>query len=238
MILLVEDDQKLAAVVIEFLEGKGFQLAHESNGFQAARRIVSEQPDLVILDLLLPGLNGIDVCRHTRSEYPGPILMLTALSQEGDEVAGLEVGADDYLVKPVRPRVLLARIQALLRRTSHQPISDHQPISAADRSKELELLSLGKLEIDRSARAAYLGRQLLELTTSEFELLEYLERRAGQVVSREQICRDLRGVEWDGLDRSIDLRVTRLRRKLGDGGKHPKLIKSIRGEGYLMAVRR
>jgi two-component system response regulator RstA len=232
MILLVEDDQKLAAVVIEFLEGKGFQLAHESNGFKAARRIVSEQPDLVILDLLLPGLNGIEVCRQTRSEYLGPILMLTALSQEGDEVAGLEVGADDYLAKPVRPRVLLARIQALLRRTSHQPIS------AADRSTELELLGLGKLEIDRSTRAAYLGRQLLELTASEFELLEYLERRAGQVVSREEICRDLRGVEWDGLDRSIDLRVTRLRRKLGDGGKHPKLIKSIRGEGYLMAVRR
>jgi two-component system response regulator RstA len=232
MILLVEDDQRLAAVVIEFLEGKGFQLAHESDGFEAKRRIVSEQPDLVILDLLLPGLNGIEVCRHARSEYPGPILMLTALSQEGDEVAGLEVGADDYLAKPVRPRVLLARIQALLRRTSHRPIT------AADRPTELEPLSLGKLEIDRSARAAYLGQRLLELTTSEFELLEYLARRAGQVVSREQIYRELRGVEWDGLDRSIDLRVTRLRRKLGDGGKHPTLIKSIRGEGYLMAVRR
>lgn len=195
MILLVEDDQRLAAVVIEFLEARGFQLAHESNGLQAKRRIVVEQPDLVILDLLLPGLNGIEVCRHTRSEYPGPILMLTALTQEGDEVAGLEVGADDYLAKPVRPRVLLARIQALLRRTSHQPIPAHQPISTADRSTELELLSLGKLKIDSSARAAYLGPQLLELTASEFELLEYLARRAGQVLSREQICRDLRGIE-------------------------------------------
>lgn len=233
MILLVEDDQKLAAVVTEFLEGRGFQVAHESNGFQAAKRIVAEQPDLVILDLLLPGLNGIEVCRHTRSEYPGPILMLTALGDEGDEVAGLEVGADDYLAKPVRPRVLLARVQALLRRTM-----SNQPLSTTDRSMELELLGLGKLKIDRSARAAYLDQQLLELTTSEFELLEYLARRAGQVVSREQICRDLRGIEWDGLDRSIDIRVTRLRRKLGDGGRHPKVIKSIRGEGYLMAVRR
>lgn len=233
MILLVEDDQRLAAVVAEFLEGRGFQVAWESNGLQAARRIVAEQPELVILDLLLPGLSGLDVCRRARSEYCGPILMLTALGDEGDEVAGLEVGADDYLAKPVRPRVLLARVQALLRRTTTK-----QPISTADRATELELLSLGKLKIDSGARAAHLGQQLLDLTTSEFELLEYLARRAGQVVSREQICRDLRGIEWDGMDRSVDIRVTRLRRKLGDGGKHPKVIKSIRGEGYLMAVRR
>ncbi|HMA91289.1 MAG TPA: response regulator transcription factor [Polyangiaceae bacterium] len=233
MILLVEDDQKLAAVVTEFLEGRGFQVAHESNGFQAAARIVAERPDLVILDLLLPGLSGIEVCRRTRSEYPGPILMLTALGDEGDEVAGLEVGADDYLAKPVRPRVLLARVQALLRRTTTHPLA-----SASDRGAELELIDLGKLRIDRDARVAYLSEQLLGLTTSEFELLDYLARRAGQVVSREQICRDLRGIEWDGLDRSIDIRVTRLRRKLGDCGKSPKVIKSIRGEGYLMTVRR
>jgi len=233
MILLVEDDQKLAAVVSEFLEGRGFRVAHESNGFQAAERILAERPDLVILDLLLPGLSGLEVCRRTRAEYPGPILMLTALGDEGDEVAGLEVGADDYLAKPVRPRVLLARVQALLRRTTAYP-----PSSEADRNTELELVELGKLRIDKAARAAYLGQLLLELTTSEFELLEYLARRAGQVVTREQICRDLRGIEWDGLDRSIDIRVTRLRRKLCDCGKHPKVIKSIRGEGYLLAVRR
>jgi two-component system response regulator RstA len=232
MILLVEDDQRLAAVVTEFLQGRGFVIAQASNGFLAARRIVDEHPDLVILDLLLPGLSGLEVCRRVRPEYPGPILMLTALGDEGDEVAGLEVGADDYLAKPVRPRVLLARIQALLRRTTTTP-----PLSTAARATELELLNLGKLRIDRATRAAHLGQQQLELSTSEFELLEYLSRRAGQVVSREQICRDLRGIEWDGQDRSVDIRVTRLRRKLGDGGKHPKVIKSIRGEGYLMAVR-
>ncbi|MFC1642824.1 response regulator [Myxococcota bacterium] len=233
MILLVEDDQKLAAVVIEFLKGKGFHVAHEANGFRAAERILTEQPDLVILDLLLPGLSGLDVCRRVRSGYPGPILMLTALGDEVDEVAGLEVGADDYLAKPVRPRVLLARIQALLRRTPA-----YAPSSAREKTVEFELVDLGNLRIDKAARTAHLGPHGLELTTTEFELLEYLARRAGQVVSREQICLDLRGVAWDGLDRSIDIRITRLRRKLGDCGKNPKVIKSIRGEGYLMAVRR
>jgi two-component system response regulator RstA len=233
MILLVEDDRKLAAVVIEFLNGKGFWVEHEAKGFRAAERIVSEQPDLVILDLLLPGLSGLDVCRRARPGYRGPILMLTALGDELDEVAGLEVGADDYLTKPVRPRVLLARIHALLRRTP-----SYSPGLAAERRAEFELVELGTLSIDKAGRTAHLGRHLLELTSTEFELLEYLARRTGQVISREQISRDLRGMEWDGLDRSIDIRITRLRRKLGDCGKNPKVIKTIRGEGYLFAVRR
>ncbi len=232
MILLVEDDKKLAAVVVEFLNKKGFHVAHEANGFRAAERIVGELPDLVILDVLLPELSGLAICRRVRSSYPGPILMLTALGDEVDEVAGLDVGADDYLAKPVRPRVLLARIQALLRRP---PV--YAPGAAAEMSAEFELVDLGRLRIDKAARTAHLGQHPLELTAAEFELLEYLARRAGRVVSREQICRDLRGMEWDGLDRSIDIRIGRLRRKLGDCGKNPKVIKSIRGEGYLMAVR-
>jgi two-component system response regulator RstA len=232
-ILLVEDDQKLVNVVREFLVGKGFAVMHEPDGHHAVRRIVDENPDLIILDLMLPGLSGLDVCRRVRPRYNGPILMLTALQDEVDEVVGLEVGADDYLAKPVRPRLLLARIGALLRRSRDRV---PQPRDAA--AAEPEPIVLGGMTIDPTAREAHLDGQRLDLTTTEFELLHYLATRAGQIVSREQICRELRGSEWDGLDRSIDIRITRLRRKLGDSGKNPELIKSVRGEGYMLVVRR
>jgi two-component system response regulator RstA len=232
-ILLVEDDQKLANVVREFLVSKGFALVHESDGHRAVRRIIDENPDLIILDLLLPGLSGLDVCRQIRPRYAGPILMLTALQDEVDEVVGLEVGADDYLAKPVRPRLLLARISALLRRAR-----ERTPGSRDTARGDFAPIVIGGMTIDPSTREACLDGQRLDLTAMEFELLHYLAARAGQVVSREQICRGLRGSEWDGLDRSIDIRVTRLRRKLGDRGKNPEVIKSVRGEGYMMVARR
>lgn len=230
-ILLVEDDPKLAAVVREFLTAKGFHVAHEANGLRALQRIVDEKPDLVILDLLLPGLGGLDVCRGARPSFSGPILMLTALGDEVDEVVGLEVGADDYLAKPVRPRLLLARINALLRRSRGRGESPETGRTTCVASV------VGDLTVDSAARSVQLDGKALDLTTAEFELLHYLAKRAGQVVSREDIYRELRGVEWDGLDRTIDIRITRLRRKLGDSGKNPEVIKGVRGEGYLLAVR-
>ena len=230
-ILLVEDDQKLANVVCEFLRGKGFVVLHEPSGEHVAKRVADDAPELIVLDVMLPVVGGLELCRRLRPTFTGPILMLTALGDEVDEVLGLELGADDYLIKPVRPRVLLARIQALLRRPGQRG-------DEASRAEPSEPLLIGPLRIEPATREASIEGRPLELTTAEFELLVYLGLRAGSVVKREHICRDLRGIEWDGLDRTIDIRVARLRRKLGDCGKSPDLIKSVRGEGYMLAARR
>ncbi|HON25617.1 MAG TPA: response regulator transcription factor [Myxococcota bacterium] len=226
-IFLVEDDLKLASLVKEFLEGAGFVVDIEPRGDQAVRCIMEENPDLVILDLMLPGLDGLSVCRQVRPKFQNPILMLTALGDEIDEVVGLEIGADDYLVKPVRPRLLLARVHSLLRRIE----------TAATREDDSMILTVGPLILDGAKRTVSFHDQPIELTTTEFDLLWYFAKRAGQVVNREELYLDLRGIEWDGLDRSIDISVARLRKKLGDDGKHPQLIKSIRGAGYLLAGR-
>ncbi len=226
-ILLVEDDMKLANLVREYLESKDFSVLHQSTGEGAAERILDEDPDLIILDLMLPGVDGLSICRQVRPKYRGPILMLTALGDEVDEVVGLELGADDYLVKPVRPRVLLARIQTLLRRMAPEE---------AFRTTPEESLQLGALRMDSANRETFLDGTKLELTTAEYDLLHYLVEHAGSVLSRTQIYQDVRGIEWDGLDRSIDQRITRLRKKLGDDASHPRWIKSVRGAGYLMAV--
>ena len=226
-IALVEDDAKLASLVREFLESNGMSVAVEGRGDRAVERILDGQPDCVILDIALPGLDGLEVCKGLRPSYSGPILMLTARCDEVDEVVGLEVGADDYLRKPVRPRVLLARIKALLRR-------------AGDSSTRLKcdtpnVIAIANLTIDAASRTATLGGERVELTTSEFDLLHYLANRVGQVVSRQELFKHIKEVPYDGLDRSIDVTITRLRKKLGDDGKQPRLIKSVRGAGYLLA---
>jgi len=227
-ILLVEDDLKLAKVVGEYLTANHFQVLHEPDGARAGKRILDENPDLVILDIMLPGKDGLTICREVRPRYAGPILMLTALGEETDEVVGLELGADDYLAKPVRPRLLLTRLNALLRRTTRL-----ERLGAAEEDREPRL-NIGRLEVDTANRTVHLGGQAIELTTAEFDLLLYFARHAGKVLTRDQIYRDVRGIEYNGLDRSIDLRIARLRKKLGDDGKQPQRIKSIRGAGYLM----
>ncbi len=231
-ILLVEDDPRLAALVKEYLEQSGLTVSHEPRGDLAPARILSETPDLVILDLMLPGLDGLSICKAVREEFRGAILMLTARGDEVDEVVGLELGADDYLAKPVSPRLLLARVNSLLRRTAADPRrAPHQPAPGA---APPESVTLGALEVDSARRAVSLAGRPVDLTTAEFDLLWYLCLRPGEVLSRERIYRELRGIEYDGLDRSIDLRVARLRKKLGDDGKQPRLIKSVRGTGYLL----
>lgn len=224
-ILIVEDDERLATLTRDYLENNGLQVSVEGDGGKAVNRILEERPDLVVLDLMLPGEDGVSICRRVRGQYHGQILMLTARTDDLDEVLGLEMGADDYVAKPVKPRVLLARIRALLRR------------SVAPAEEELEesanRLTFGPLVVDNAMREAWLNEESVELTSAEFDLLWLLCSNAGRVLSREEIFSQLRGIEYDGQDRSIDVRVSRIRPKIGDDPMHPRLIKTVRSKGYL-----
>ena len=221
-VLIVEDDQRLAELTREYLQANGFAVDVEGDGAKAAERIINEQPDLVILDLTLPGEDGLSICRKVRQRYAGPILMLTARSDDLDQVQGLDMGADDYVCKPVRPRLLLARINALLRRSE-------PPAAPAER----RALQFGPLRVDSTLREAWLGEAGIELTSAEFDLLWLLVSNAGRILSREEIFTSLRGVGYDGQDRSIDVRISRIRPRIGDDPIHPRMIKTIRGKGYL-----
>ncbi len=234
-ILLVEDDPKLSFLIKEFLESNGdFSVSIESRGDNAPSRIIAESPDLVVLDIMLPGMDGLTVCRKVRPHYGGPILMLTALSDEVDEVVGLEIGADDYMTKPASPRLLLARIKTLLRRASNG--NARESISSKIDTTVPSRIEIGSVVVNQLNRTVSVNRNDVQVTTSEFDLLWLLATHAGKVLTREWIYKELRGFEWDGLDRSVDLRIARLRKKLGDDAKQPTLIKSVRGTGYLMAV--
>lgn len=226
-ILIVEDDERLANLTKDYLESNGLEVSIEGDGARAIDRIKSEQPDLVVLDLMLPGEDGLAVCRIVRPHYSGPILMLTARTEDLDQVLGLEMGADDYVAKPVRPRVLLARIRALLRRAKEKPESESDDASTEKR------LTFGPLVIDSSMREAWLNEESIDLTSAEFDLLWLLARNAGHVLTREEIFHQLRGIEYDGQDRSIDVRVSRIRPKVGDDPINPRRIKTVRSKGYL-----
>ncbi|MAE21053.1 MAG: response regulator [Pseudomonadota bacterium] len=226
-ILIVEDDERLAALTKDYLESNGLIVSIEGDGSRAIERIKSEQPDLVVLDLMLPGEDGLAVCRIVRPHFKGPILMLTARTEDLDQVLGLEMGADDYVAKPVRPRVLLARIRALLRRVGE---GGEEIVEEANSSSRL---TFGNLVVDSSMREAWLEGESIDLTSAEFDLLWLLSSNAGRVLTREEIFNQLRGIEYDGQDRSIDVRVSRIRPKVGDDPMNPKRIKTVRSKGYL-----
>ena len=222
-ILVVEDDAELADLVVARLAREGFVVRHIADGLAARDAIVRQAPDLVVLDVMLPGMDGFDVCRAVRPDYAGPILIMTARDDDIDQVVGLELGADDYVVKPVKPRVLVARVKALLRRANATPADDGRRVRAGD------------VVIDAARREVTRAGVWVDLTTTEFELLWLLAGRAGEVVSREHIYDQVYGSTYDGLDRSADVYVSRLRAKLGDDSKHPTLLKTVRGVGYLFA---
>ncbi|WP_106475941.1 response regulator transcription factor [Phytohalomonas tamaricis] len=221
-ILIIEDDERLAALTREYLEGNGFQVSVEHDGTNGVERILSLRPDLVILDLMLPGEDGLSICRRVRHQYPGPILMLTARTDDMDQVLGLEMGADDYVPKPVPPRVLLARMRALMRRAE----------GVENPTTEVRL-EFRDLVVDSSTREAWLEGERIDLTSAEFDLLWLLASNAGRVLTREEIFSALRGIKYDGQDRSIDVRVSRIRPKIGDDPHHPQRIKTVRSKGYL-----
>ena len=216
-IFVVEDDARLAELVRDYLTQSGFTVTHEPRGDRAVDGILAAEPDLVILDLMLPGEDGLSICRRLRPAFSGPVLMLTARGDEIDQVVGLEMGADDYVAKPVSPRLLLARIRALLRRGA--------PVEASR-------VECGSLVVDLGARSATIDGEAVDLTSSEFDLLWVLATHAGRPVSREELVRELRGIQYDGVDRSIDVRVSQLRRKLATDPRHSDRIKTVRGVGY------
>lgn len=228
-VLIVEDDERLADLTREYLESNGLTVSVENHGGHAVERIRNEQPDLVVLDLMLPGEDGLSICRRVRPFFPGPIIMLTARTDDLDQVLGLEMGADDYIGKPVQPRVLLARIRALLRRVGDNASVDN----GSDSGEEPVRLQFNDLVVDRSMREAWLNDESIDLTSAEFDLLWLLASSAGRVLSREEIFTALRGIEYDGQDRSIDVRVSRIRPKIGDDPVHPRRIKTVRSKGYL-----
>lgn len=223
-IFLVEDDIELARLTGERLEREGFRVLHETDGKKACTRILNERPDLVILDLMLPGMDGFGVCRNIRPAYKGPVLILTARDGDLDQILGLELGADDFVIKPIRPQVLLARIRALLRRADP---AEAEPTGSP--------ITQGNLTIDPSRREAFHEGKPIDLTTVEFDLLKFLLSHAGSVVSRNDIHLALYRTEYDGLDRSIDVYISRLRHKLGDDPSNPRYLKTVRGVGYLFA---
>jgi len=224
-IFLVEDDESLAALVKEYFELQGFSVSVEGRGDLATQRILDAKPDAVILDLMLPGMNGLDVCRQLRGHSNVPVLMLTARTDEIDQIVGLEVGADDYICKPVQPRLLLARVNAILRR-----VQQEEP---AAKGNVHEVFQFGALDINRSKREVQLDGELVELTTSEMELLCQFALNADQVLTRDQLLNNLRGFGYDGLDRTIDMLVSRLRKKLQDNAAKPFRIKTVWKKGYL-----
>ncbi len=206
-ILVVEDDISLAEWVSDYLLEHGYQVTVASQGDFALEMIAEEQPDLVLLDVMLPVKNGFDVCKEARAFYAGPILFMTACVEDGDEIQGLEVGADDYLTKPIRPKVMLARIKALLRRA----IDD----------KLKQQLVFESLTLNAAAKSVMVDDELLDLNANEFDVFWLLALQAGKVVTRIDLVSELRGIEYDGLDRSVDIRGSRLRKKLQETKNDP-----------------
>jgi len=220
-LLMIDDDEKLVQLVQEYLEPNGYRVhgAHEGHeGLSMVRRI---GPELVILDIMLPGIDGFEVCSRIRAFSQVPVLMLTAKGEETDRIVGLEMGADDYLPKPFNPRELLARIRAILRR-----------VAASSDRESPRRFEVGTLVLDLGSRTVYLRDRSVELTTAEFDLLHALIAAAGQVLSREQLMQQLHATAWASYDRSIDVHISRIRHKIEDDPKHPKLLKTVRGVGY------
>ena len=236
-LLMIEDDSRLAAMVGDYLRQSGYGFSHAADGASGLAALQGSAPDLVILDLMLPDMDGLDVCRRIKNQAPKgngdhqpgvAVLMLTAKGDPMDRIVGLEIGADDYLPKPFEPRELLARIRAVLRRgagTAQE--SGNGPLH--------QLMRFGTLEIDRDARLVTVSGVARELTSYQFDLLVAMAERAGRVLSRDQIMEAVRGRELEAFDRSIDVHMGRIRSAIEADAKDPKRILTVRGVGYVFA---
>jgi DNA-binding response OmpR family regulator len=219
-VLLIEDDPRLAAMLTEYLGEAGYRVAACPSGAAGLERLAREPFDALVLDLMLPDMDGLEVCRRLREQHDLPVLMLTARGDAADRIVGLEIGADDYLPKPFEPRELLARLRAILRRKT---------------SSRNETLRFGRLEIDRDARAVRIDGKDKGLTSYQFALLVALAENAGRVLSREALMDLLKGEALEAFDRSIDVHVSRIRAAIEDDAKKPRRIITVRGAGYVFA---
>lgn len=222
-VLLVEDDIRLANLIVDYLKTHDMHVEVERRGDTVLTRLINYKPDIILLDVMLPGLDGFSLCEKLPDYFSGPILLMSALGTNEDQIKGLELGADDYVVKPVEPALLVARIKNLLRR------------QALPNKPESHCLNFGKLSIDPHTQTIRLGDTQVDLTNHEFELLWLLASQAGQVLSRQYIYQYLLNIDFDGKDRKIDVRTSRLRKKLGDSIETPFRIKTVWGQGYLFA---
>jgi DNA-binding response OmpR family regulator len=225
-VLVIDDDRELCGLIKDYLEPLGYEVSAAYNGLDGLQLAVDETLDAVILDVMLPGIDGFEVLRRIRAQSQVPILMLTARGEETDRIVGLESGADDYLPKTFSTRELLARLRAVMRRARRLPNSPAGEI-------EPEIV-VGSLRIDPGARKAVLGDVPLDLTALEFDLLACLARSRGRVKTREQLVEAVADRNWDVYDRSVDVHVWALRKKLGDDPKNPRFIRTIRAVGYLL----
>ena len=217
-ILIIDDDEKLNQLLRGFLSDFGFSVLAATHPEKGLKTLKQKSPELVILDVMLPGMDGFEVCKKIRQQSSVPIIMLTARGELMDKVVGLELGADDYLPKPFEPRELVARIHSVLRRSEKMDKSRPQVF--------------GRLEIDFSRKLARLDGRDVELTTNEFAALALLAGKPGKVFDRDQILQELRGIDCDAFNRSVDITMSRLRQKLNDNPKHPEFIKTVWGTGY------
>lgn len=222
-ILLVEDDVELAQLIQDYLSCYEFSVDVIHEGSQAVSRILNDQPDLVILDLMLPGKDGISICKEVRPDFNKIIIMLTASSESIDHILGLEIGADEFIHKPVEPRVLLAHIRALIRRQSI-------PQKVVEKTK----LQLGKLEVNVSDRLVKVDGVTVELLSNEYDLLSLLFDHVGAIITRDDIFKHLKGIEYDGVSRFPDILISQLRTKLAIDGISGNHIKTVRNKGYIL----
>jgi DNA-binding response OmpR family regulator len=233
-VMLVEDDARLAALVMEYLNGYEFAVELVTRGDEALARFQATQPEMVVLDLMLPGTDGMVVCRQLRAVSDVPILILTAREDSYDEVSGLEQGADDFVNKPVQPRVLLARLRALARRRQvTPPDAPSAPTAVVAAAPDTPVYEFGALRIVTADRSVIWRGQDCILSNTEYKLLLVLAESAGRVLSRDALLKKMRGIEFDGLDRSIDNAISKLRRRFDDTDSSK--IKTVWGEGYLFS---
>ncbi len=224
-ILLIEDDETIAEPLIFGLQDEGFRVLHAIDGHKGIELARTHQPDLILLDIMLPKMDGFAVCRTLRRESAVPILMLTARDREMDRVMGLEIGADDYIVKPFSFRELLARIRAILRRRELDQGGEPHPV---------ERLVVGDIVLDRMARQVWRGNRSVELSSREFDLLDTLMSHVGEALSRHDLLDMVWGEDWVGDPRTLNVHIRWLREKLEDDPSHPQYIQTVRGYGYRM----
>jgi DNA-binding response OmpR family regulator len=216
-VLIIDDDERLNALLTEYLGKFGYSVRAATRPSAGLRTLKSDPPDLVILDVMLPEMDGLAVCRRIRESSKVPVIMLTARGEVSDRIVGLELGADDYLPKPFEPRELVARMQAVLRRHADD---------------QADVVRVGVVEVNWTTRVVRVHGKEIPLTTAEFELLGFLVRNQGKVLSRERIIEGTHDINWAAFDRSIDVLISRLRQKLGDDPRRPTFIRTVRGVGY------